>query len=129
MDAAVKVTRSDLLLSNEVLHQIDTVLVPGALRGLFRGMGGPVIVPGSVAMPNKSVAATIASLPELSTLATLLRKAGLMGMLGGRQLVLTIFAPANDAFVKRPALVMHNAHTTPTLHPHVHTAPHRRQRL
>ena len=33
-------------------------------------------------MPNKSVAATITSLPELSTLAALLRKAGLMGMLG-----------------------------------------------
>lgn len=55
---------------------------------------------GSVAMlATRPIAASLATVPDLSTLATALKTAGLIDRLSGPD-ALTVFAPTNDAFAR-----------------------------
>ena len=51
--------------------------------------------------PKKNIVQTAASAPQFSTLVTLVKSAGLVGALSGKQ-KLTVFAPTNAAFKKVP---------------------------
>jgi uncharacterized surface protein with fasciclin (FAS1) repeats len=53
------------------------------------------------AAPSKNIVETAAGAPQFSTLVTLVKKAGLVGALSGKQ-QLTVFAPTNAAFNKVP---------------------------
>jgi uncharacterized surface protein with fasciclin (FAS1) repeats len=53
------------------------------------------------AAPSKNIVETAAGAPQFSTLVKLVKKAGLVGALSGKQ-QLTVFAPTNAAFNKVP---------------------------
>ncbi|MGE5408015.1 MAG: fasciclin domain-containing protein [Syntrophothermus sp.] len=55
----------------------------------------------SAAPPSKNIVETAAGAPQFSTLVSLVKKAGLVGALSGKQ-QLTVFAPTNAAFNKVP---------------------------
>ena len=101
MDTAARVMQedqSDLVASNGVVHMIDHVLVPESLIGLVTVLGS-----GLTQAPTASlmgIPTLVSSLPELSTLVSLLNAAGLVDLLSSWQL--TVFAPTNDAFAKLP---------------------------
>jgi uncharacterized surface protein with fasciclin (FAS1) repeats len=61
----------------------------------------PAIAVGARSAPQKNIAETAAAAPQFSTLVSLLRKAGLVSTLAGRQKY-TVFAPTNAAFDKVP---------------------------
>lgn len=83
------VTQADMMATNGVVHLIDTVLVPAALEEVLMSVPLPSNIP------------TLAqSLPQLSTLLSLLSVAGLVDALSIGEL--TVFAPTNDAFAKLP---------------------------
>jgi len=79
-----KVTTPDVMASNGVIHVIDSVLVPK-----------------SVAAPEKNIVKTAVAAGQFKTLASLLAKAGLAGTLQGKG-PFTVFAPTDAAFAKVP---------------------------
>ena len=103
MDTAARITQADLLATNGMVHLTDTVLVPPALKDRFALMEDR---PPRAPCPETvaSIPAIASSLPQLSTLVSLLSDAGLLDALNGRRL--TLFAPSNDAFSKLPDAFM-----------------------
>jgi uncharacterized surface protein with fasciclin (FAS1) repeats len=102
-----KVTTPDVAASNGVIHVIDSVLLPKS---------------GSAAS-TKNIVQTAIAAGQFKTLASLLRKAGLAGMLQGRG-PFTVFAPTDAAFAKVPkatlaALAMNKAKLRAVLLYHV----------
>ena len=89
---SAKVTAADNDASNGVVHIIDSVLMPGDA-------------------PTPASKTTIVDLavatPDLSTLVTALKAAGLVDTLSGTG-PFTVFAPTNEAFAKLPAGVLAN---------------------
>jgi uncharacterized surface protein with fasciclin (FAS1) repeats len=79
-----RVTTPDVMASNGVIHVIDSVLIPK-----------------SVAAPQKNVVKTAVAAGQFKTLASLLTKAGLAGTLQGKG-PFTVFAPSDAAFAKVP---------------------------
>merc|ERR1712078_270016 len=83
---------------------IDAVLVPAALVETVRQMINPApVVQVAEAPPVASlvtIPALASSLPQFSTLVSLLTAADLVGAVSGGSL--TVFAPTNDAFAKLP---------------------------
>lgn len=75
---------------------VDTSLVLASLLGLTAC---------ATVAPAKPVAASIAATPELSTLSSLISKAGLTDTLNGSG-SFTVFAPSNEAFKAVPQKVM-----------------------
>lgn len=55
----------------------------------------------ATAAPSKDIVETAASKPQFSTLVSLVKKAGLVGVLSGKTSY-TVFAPTNAAFAKVP---------------------------
>ncbi|MGN6201116.1 MAG: fasciclin domain-containing protein [Solirubrobacterales bacterium] len=55
----------------------------------------------SAAAPSKNIVETAAGAPQFSTLVSLVKKAGLVGVLSGKTNY-TVFAPTNAAFAKVP---------------------------
>lgn len=55
----------------------------------------------SAAAPSKNIVETAAAAPQFSTLVSLVKKAGLVGVLSGKTSY-TVFAPTNAAFAKVP---------------------------
>lgn len=55
----------------------------------------------SAAAPKKNIVETAAAAPQFSTLVSLVKKAGLVGVLSGKTNY-TVFAPTNAAFAKVP---------------------------
>jgi len=55
----------------------------------------------SATAPSKNIVETAASAPQFSTLVSLVKKAGLVGVLSGKTNY-TVFAPTNAAFAKVP---------------------------
>jgi uncharacterized surface protein with fasciclin (FAS1) repeats len=55
----------------------------------------------ATAAPNKDIVETAAGAPQFSTLVSLVKKAGLVGVLSGKANY-TVFAPTNAAFAKVP---------------------------
>lgn len=55
----------------------------------------------SAAAPSKNIVETAAGAPQFSTLVSLVKKAGLVGVLSGKA-DYTVFAPTNAAFAKVP---------------------------
>jgi len=58
-------------------------------------------VSSAAAAPSKNIVETAASKPQFSTLVSLVKKAGLVGVLSGKTNY-TVFAPTNAAFAKVP---------------------------
>lgn len=58
-------------------------------------------VSSATAAPSKDIVETAASKPQFSTLVSLVKKAGLVGVLSGKTNY-TVFAPTNAAFAKVP---------------------------
>lgn len=58
-------------------------------------------VSSATAAPNKDIVETAAGAPQFSTLVSLVKKAGLVGVLSGKTNY-TVFAPTNAAFNKVP---------------------------
>ena len=58
-------------------------------------------VSSATAAPNKDIVETAAGAPQFSTLVSLVKKAGLVGVLSGKTNY-TVFAPTNAAFKKVP---------------------------
>jgi uncharacterized surface protein with fasciclin (FAS1) repeats len=56
---------------------------------------------GASAAPSKNIVETAASKPQFSTLVSLVKKAGLVGVLSGKTNY-TVFAPTNAAFARVP---------------------------
>jgi transforming growth factor-beta-induced protein len=79
-----KVTTPDIMASNGVIHVIDSVLIPK-----------------SVAAPEKNIVKTAVAAGQFKTLASLLTKAGLANVLQGKG-PFTVFAPTDAAFAKVP---------------------------
>ena len=79
-----KVTATDVMASNGIIHVIDSVLIPKA----------PAAKP-------KNIVQTAVAAGQFKTLASLLKKAGLAGTLQGRG-PFTVFAPTDAAFAKVP---------------------------
>jgi transforming growth factor-beta-induced protein len=80
-----KVTTTDVMASNGVIHVIDSVLIPKA----------------APAAPAKNIVQTAIAAGQFKTLASLLTKAGLAGTLQ-RKGPFTVFAPTDAAFAKVP---------------------------
>ena len=88
-----------------VVHMIDAVLVPAALKHTVLGMAGPSGSAAEGATADSVDIPTLASsLNDLSTFVSLLRTAGLGDAL--RADALTVFAPTNDAFAKLPTSLL-----------------------
>ena len=79
-----RVTTADVMASNGVIHVIDTVLVPKATTA-----------------PKRNIVQTAVAAGSFTTLASLLKKAGLAGALQGKG-PFTVFAPTDAAFAKVP---------------------------
>ena len=87
---SAKVTAADNDASNGVVHIIDAVLMPG-----------------SAPAPDKNIVDIAVATPDLSTLVTALKAAGLVDTLSGKG-PFTVFAPTNEAFAALPAGVLTN---------------------
>jgi uncharacterized surface protein with fasciclin (FAS1) repeats len=96
MKNVARVTAADNMASNGVAHIIDEVLIPASLMTEIMG--------ADYAIPN--IVELAASVPELSTLVTAVKAAGLVDTLEGPG-PFTVLAPTNDAFDKIPSEVLH----------------------
>ena len=99
---AAHLTHADLLATNGVLHIIDAVLLPAALKAELDAVtSAPQGTLTPLIASTQSIPTLASSRPELSTLVSMLSAAGLIDELssGGQ---LTVFAPTNDAFAKLP---------------------------
>ena len=67
----------------------------------------PALVSGCVSIPSKDIVATAQSAPDLSTLVTAVKAAGLVDTLQGAG-PFTVFAPKNEAFAALPAGTLDN---------------------
>jgi uncharacterized surface protein with fasciclin (FAS1) repeats len=79
-----QVVTADIDASNGVVHTIDFVLIPPAVR-----------------TPSKNIVELAVATPDLSTLVTALKAGNLVGALSGKG-PFTVFAPTNEAFAKLP---------------------------
>lgn len=79
------VTRADINTSNGLIHEIDTVLTPPT---------------------DVDVVATLAGMPEYSTLVSLVQSADLADTLADATKTYTLFAPTNDAFAALDAALL-----------------------
>jgi uncharacterized surface protein with fasciclin (FAS1) repeats len=72
-----------------------------ALAALALAVPAATAAPAETAAPKKTIAALAAATPQLSTLLSLVQKAGLADELSAKG-QLTVFAPTNAAFAKVP---------------------------
>jgi len=79
-----RVTTADVMAYNGVIHVIDRVILPPAMKG----------------EPTESIVDVAVSNPDLSTLVTALTVAGLVDTLADESATYTVFAPTNAAFEK-----------------------------
>jgi uncharacterized surface protein with fasciclin (FAS1) repeats len=101
------VTTPDVYQSNGVAHVIDTVLMPSgkadAMMQNDKMMADKTVMVGGAAMfPTKDIVSNVVNAPNLTTLVTAVKAAGLVETLQGAG-PFTVFAPDNDAFAKLPA--------------------------
>lgn len=84
------------------LPRITAVLALGLVALVFAALAAPA-APASQASPaaSKNLVQVAAGNPQFSTLASLIKKAGLVSALSGKS-NLTVFAPTNAAFAKLP---------------------------
>merc|ERR1719183_2236311 len=82
------VTKADVLAKNGVVHIIDHVLIPHCLDDFVQ-----------FATAGKTVVGLAVATPDLSTLVTAVKAAGLVNTLSGKG-PFTVFAPTNEAFAK-----------------------------
>lgn len=84
------------------LPRITAVLALGLVALVFAALAAPA-APASQASPaaSKNIVQVAAGNPQFSTLASLIKKAGLVSALSGKS-KLTVFAPTNAAFAKLP---------------------------
>jgi len=93
---SAKVMFADNGAENGVVHIIDAVLMPGAAPP------APTPAPAAKTIVDRAIAT-----PELSTLVTALKAAGLVDTLSGKG-PFTVFAPTNEAFAALPEGVLAN---------------------
>ena len=103
-DTMALVTRPDVMASNGLVHVVDTVLISAALNEVIMLALGITQAPTLGERASASIPALVSSLPELSTLMSLLGQAALVDTLDGDGL--TLFAPTNDAFRLLPPKMM-----------------------
>ena len=84
------------------LPRITAALALGLVALVFAALAVPA-VPASQPSPaaSKNIVQVAAGNPQFSTLASLIKKAGLVSALSGKS-KLTVFAPTNAAFAKLP---------------------------
>ena len=84
------------------LPRITAVLALGLVALVVAALAAPA-APASQASPaaSKNIVQVAAGNPQFSTLASLIKKAGLVSALSGKS-KLTVFAPTNAAFAKLP---------------------------
>lgn len=84
------------------LPRITAVLALGLVALVFAALAAPA-APASQASPaaSQNLVQVAAGNPQFSTLASLIKKAGLVSALSGKS-KLTVFAPTNAAFAKLP---------------------------
>jgi uncharacterized surface protein with fasciclin (FAS1) repeats len=87
LNDSVRVTATDIMATNGVIHVIDAVLLPPADDEMMA--------------PDMSIAEIAAGDPNFSTLVAALSAAGLVDTLAGEG-NFTVFAPTNDAFAALP---------------------------
>jgi len=91
-----KVTATDIMASNGVIHVIDTVILPPTVAAALAK-------PAEPAEPMaKDIVDTAVAAGSFNTLAAALQAAGLVDALKGRG-PFTVFAPTDAAFAKLPA--------------------------
>ncbi|REL29526.1 fasciclin domain-containing protein [Thalassotalea euphylliae] len=78
------VSTADVMASNGVIHVIDSVILPPAMRG----------------EPTQSIVDVAVADANFSTLVTALTAANLVSTLADENATYTVFAPTNDAFAK-----------------------------
>ncbi|MFT7581171.1 MAG: transforming growth factor-beta-induced protein [Myxococcota bacterium] len=83
LNGGAKVTITDIVVDNGIIHVIDTVLLP------------PVV-------ESNTIADIVIASDDFDTLETAVIAADLVGLLGGTT-KFTVFAPTDDAFAKIPA--------------------------
>ncbi len=88
LNGTATVVAANVTASNGVIHVINRVLVPPSLT--------------KASMPAQSILQLAAGNPDLSTLVSLVQKAGLVQALSGAG-PFTVFAPTNEAFQKLAA--------------------------
>ena len=88
-----KVTATDIMASNGVIHVIDTVILPPTVAAALAKPAEP--------MP-KDIVDTAVAAGSFNTLAAALQAAGLVDALKGKG-PFTVFAPTDEAFAKLPA--------------------------
>ena len=99
----VKVTITDIIASNGVIHVIDTVLLPPSIVGATPAPAMTTAATPSYLRPNlPNIVEIAAGDSRFSTLVTAVSAAGLAETLSGPG-PFTVFAPTNDAFAKLPA--------------------------
>jgi uncharacterized surface protein with fasciclin (FAS1) repeats len=76
-------------------------LIIAALAALALAVPAATAAPADTASSKKTIAAIATETPQLSTLLSLVKKAGLADELSGT-MALTVFAPTNAAFAKVP---------------------------
>jgi uncharacterized surface protein with fasciclin (FAS1) repeats len=83
-------------------RRINAALALGLVALVFAALAVPA-APAAPASPatSKTIVQVAAGNPEFSTLASLIKKAGLVSALSGKS-KLTVFAPTNAAFAKLP---------------------------
>merc|ERR1719183_1161494 len=90
------VTKADVLATNGVVHIIDHVLIPHCLDDFVQ-----------FATAGKTIVDLAVATPDLSTLVTAVKAAGLVDTLSGKG-PFTVFAPTNEAFAKLPRGTLDN---------------------
>jgi transforming growth factor-beta-induced protein len=88
-----KVTQTDVMASNGVIHVIDTVLVPPSVVAEMNKPPAPAL---------KDIVDTAVAAGNFKTLVAAVQAAGLVDTLKGKG-PFTVFAPTDDAFAKLPA--------------------------
>lgn len=83
LNGDIKVTTADIEASNGVIHVINKVLIP-----------------------QSDIVETASTVDALSTLVSLVEKAGLVDTLQSQDNDFTVFAPTNEAFAKLPASII-----------------------
>jgi transforming growth factor-beta-induced protein len=87
-----RIVMADQMASNGVIHVIDNIILPPAMKG----------------EPTGTIVDVVSGNEDFSTLVTALSAAGLVDTLADENASYTVFAPTNDAFEKIPADVLNN---------------------
>lgn len=96
-----KVIKADISASNGVIHVIDTVILPDAVKELSAKAKSAEAASAAAAAP-KSIVEVAAGAGTFGTLVAAVKAAGLVETLQGPG-PFTVFAPTDEAFAKLPA--------------------------